>query len=286
MASSPEGRSKPLQGHALPASATGQLCGPALVTSILEDTHPGLPDQSSTKPFDETQLAKGYGWCVRTAAPDDLRAVASLQSEVFYEPSAIPALDGFFFSLFKAELLDNLLRKVRNYPPRRHACLVALLDGQVELRPPPGAPSEGPILGTVDLTAVADSGALCHMEGAEEFLYISGMAVASTHRRLRGATVLLEAAEALAAGWGFKFVALHVHEDNEGARCLYQRAGYVDVASDAIWATTWLGRRRRVLMAKRMAGAGSGDAAPVRHLVGDPVPPAVPGGRKWGPRSI
>lgn len=146
---------------------------------------------------------------------------------------------------------------------------------------PPPAPA-GEILGAVDLTAVADSGSLGHIEGSEEFLYVSGMAIAPTHRRSGGAMALLEAAERLAVMWGFRHVALHVHEDNEGARCLYQRAGYAEISADAVWATTWLGRRRRVLLAKRPAGAaaataaaaGGGEETAVQLL---PPPAAAPG---------
>ncbi|KAK9271380.1 hypothetical protein L1049_026970 [Liquidambar formosana] len=51
--------------------------------------------------------------------------------------------------------------------------------------------------------------------------------------------------------WGFEYLALRAYEDDWGARKLYANAGYKVVSGDPPWLTTWIGRRRRVLLIKR-----------------------------------
>lgn len=66
------------------------------------------------------------------------------------------------------------------------------------------------------------------------------------------ATLLLEACDLRANKWGFDFLALHAYEDDVAARTLYSRAGYKVVALDPPWMSSWVGRKRRVLMAKKI----------------------------------
>ena len=68
------------------------------------------------------------------------------------------------------------------------------------------------------------------------------------------ASALLEAVEKRALEWSFEYLVLHVHEDNIAARRLYQKAGYMAIDLDPVWPTKLLGRKRRVLMAKRTNG--------------------------------
>lgn len=64
------------------------------------------------------------------------------------------------------------------------------------------------------------------------------------------ATALLKACEILSSTWGFDYLALRAYEDDHGARKLYSNAGYRVVSQDPPWTTSWIGRRRRVLMVK------------------------------------
>jgi ribosomal protein S18 acetylase RimI-like enzyme len=150
----------------------------------------------------------------------------------------------------------------------RYACLVA----------EPAA--ERKLVGIVDVTALRDKDVLQHLEGADEYLYISGIAVSKSfrfshsipsgilssnncffmlwqqltisynNRRRKIGSVLLKACDVLSHLWGFECLALRAYEDDMGARKLYTNAGYKVVSSDPQW-VTWIGRKRRVLMIKR-----------------------------------
>lgn len=63
--------------------------------------------------------------------------------------------------------------------------------------------------------------------------------------------MLLKACDLLSVLWGFEYLALRAYEDDFGARKLYTNAGYRVVSGDPQWMTTWIGRKRRVLMIKR-----------------------------------
>ena len=64
--------------------------------------------------------------------------------------------------------------------------------------------------------------------------------------------MLLEGVEKRGLEWGFHYLVLHVYEDNISARKLYQNSGYLALTTDPKWSSSLLGRRRRILMAKRI----------------------------------
>ncbi|GJP51371.1 hypothetical protein CLOM_g10526 [Closterium sp. NIES-68] len=230
-------------------------------------------------------------WRVRMAAREEMKAVADLQAEVFHDPPPAPlsALNAFFLEMFKAELFDNLLHKLKYSPPDRHCILAAQhvsqplpppnpIDGsparealgrKLPASPPAAAAAAAAaasaawpaVVGVVDLTALDDRSVLKHLSGAREYLYLSGMAVHPTLRRESIASVLLGAVERLSLRWDFEYIVLHVHEDNIAARRLYQKAGYLAIDCDSRWTSTLLGMRRRVLLAKRTNGYLSRAAA-------------------------
>ena len=80
-----------------------------------------------------------------------------------------------------------------------------------------------------------------------------GIALCSSppSRRKGIAALLLQSVELVAQAWGFEHLALHVHEDNMGARKLYAQAGYQPLSRDPDWMVRLLGTRRRILLAKR-----------------------------------
>lgn len=65
------------------------------------------------------------------------------------------------------------------------------------------------------------------------------------------ATALLKACDELCIGWGYQYLVLRAHEDDSGARTLYANAGYRVVTGDPVW-VSWIGKRRRVLMIKKI----------------------------------
>ncbi|XVE65386.1 hypothetical protein DITRI_Ditri07aG0176500 [Diplodiscus trichospermus] len=189
-------------------------------------------------------LASEYGWKVRRLEEDqdEIRKVAQIQAEAFHQPMTF--FDDLFFQFFEAEVLAGLIYKLRNSPPSRYACLVA------ESPTDANAESQRKLVGVVDVTALRDKGVLQHLHGAEEYLYVSGLAVSKSFRRRKIGSCLLKACEMLSVLWGFKYLVLRAYEDDFGARTLYANAGYRVVSGDPPWLTSWIGRRRRVLMIK------------------------------------
>ncbi|KAI3464380.1 hypothetical protein Pfo_021043 [Paulownia fortunei] len=189
-------------------------------------------------------LVSNVNWQVRrmVETEDEMRKVANVQAEAFHEPVFL--FDDLFFEFFKAEVLSGLLYRLRNSPPDRYACLVAepTTDPQK---------SQKELVGVVDVTVLREDAVLQHLPGAEEYLYVSGIAVLNKFRRQKVATALLKACDVLSAIWGFEYLVLRAYEDDYGARKLYSNAGFTVVSGDPPWMTTWIGRRRRVLMVKR-----------------------------------
>lgn len=72
----------------------------------------------------------------------------------------------------------------------------------------------------------------------------------SMNRRKKIATVLLKACDMVSIQWGIEYLVLRAYEDDLGARKLYSNAGYRVVSGDPPWMTTWIGRKRRIVMIK------------------------------------
>ncbi|CAD5316971.1 unnamed protein product [Arabidopsis thaliana] len=148
---------------------------------------------------------------------------------------------------YLAEVLSALLYKLKNSPPDRYACLVAEQTSETETL------SSSSVVGVVDVTAQTESSVLRYFPGVEEYLYVSGLAVSKSQRRKKMASTLLKACDVLCYLWGFKLLALRAYEDDAAARNLYSNAGYSVVETDPLWTSTWIGRKRRVLMSKRFS---------------------------------
>ncbi|MEM9247013.1 MAG: GNAT family N-acetyltransferase, partial [Cyanobacteria bacterium P01_F01_bin.153] len=82
---------------------------------------------------------------------------------------------------------------------------------------------------------------------------ISNLAIAEPYRRQGVATALLVECERFAKRWGFTAIYLHVLEDNQAARRLYQGVGYRTESILADWFSRLLGRSRRLLMRKTLS---------------------------------
>ncbi|KAG2632869.1 uncharacterized protein LOC120659798 [Panicum virgatum] len=203
---------------------------------------------ASEEEEEDGYLAREAGWGVRRMGRvgEEMRRVAQVQAEAFHVPVAL--FNDFFFDFFKAEVLSALIYRVRNSPPDRYACLVA------EEAEPASQLSQAPyerIIGVVDCTVQDEDGILKHLQGADEYLYVSGIAVLPSFRRRKVGTALLKACEALGLQWRHRFMVLRAYEDDDGTRGLYAKEGYRVVSRDPDW-VTWVGRRRRVLMIKEL----------------------------------
>uniref|UniRef100_A0A0E0AHV4 N-acetyltransferase domain-containing protein n=1 Tax=Oryza glumipatula TaxID=40148 RepID=A0A0E0AHV4_9ORYZ len=214
-----------------------------------EEEEVGVAGDGGEEDGDEDgYLAREGEWGVRrmVRVGEEMRRVALVQAEAFHVPVAL--FNDVFFDFFKAEVLSALIYRVRNSPPDRYACLVAEeVDATSQI-------SEAPfekIVGVVDCTVQNEADILKNLQGVDEYLYVSGIAVLPSFRRRKVGTALLKACEALALQWRHRFMALRAYEDDDGARGLYSKAGYRVVAKDPGW-VTWVGRRRRVLMIKEL----------------------------------
>ncbi|KAJ0087258.1 hypothetical protein Patl1_07531 [Pistacia atlantica] len=203
----------------------------------------GRENSNNSEEFE--YLVSEFGWKARRLAKEDdeMRKVAAIQAEAFHIP--VLFFDDVFFEFFKAEVLSGLLYKLRNSPPNRYACLVAEPNNEA-------IKSQNKLVGVVDVTVLRDEDVLQRLHGAEEYLYVSGLAVSKTFRRRKIGSVLLKACDMLAIVWGFKYLALRAYEEDYGARKLYSKSGYEVVSGDPPWMSTWIGRKRRVLMIKRV----------------------------------
>ncbi|KAM7509356.1 hypothetical protein LguiA_019809 [Lonicera macranthoides] len=194
-------------------------------------------------------LVSENGWQVRRMVEkeEEMRMVTQVQAQAFHEP--VLFFNDLFFQFFQAEVFSGLLYRLRNSPSDRYACLVAESASNAH------APEQGwKIAGVVDVTVLRDEDVLQHLPaGVNEYLYVSGIAVLSNFRRRKVATTLLKGCEILSLRWGYKYLVLRAYEDDLGARKLYTNAGYEMVSGDPPWTTTWIGRKRRVLMIKRSA---------------------------------
>ncbi|KAE8702815.1 Acyl-CoA N-acyltransferases superfamily protein, putative isoform 2 [Hibiscus syriacus] len=122
---------------------------------------------------------------------------------------------------WKAEVLAGLMYKLRNSPPgSKYACLVA------------ESPSDAKLVGVVDVTALQDDDVLRHLHGAEEYLYVSGLAVSKHFRRRKIGSCLLKACEMLLILWDFKYLVLRAYEDDSSDCTLYVNVGYRVVSGD------------------------------------------------------
>ncbi|XP_022736034.1 uncharacterized protein LOC111289335 [Durio zibethinus] len=224
------------------ASMSSAKAGVKLAVNAVEDNNNSRWKDREDQPF---YLASEYGWKVRRLEEDqyEIRKVAQIQAEAFHQPMAF--FDDLFFQFFEAEVLSGLIYKLRNSPPSRYACLVA------ESSTDANSESQRKPVGVVDVTVLRDEAVLQHLHGAEEYLYVSGLAVSKSFRRRKIGSCLLKACEVLSVLWGFKYLVLRAYEDDFGARTLYTNAGYRVVSGDPPCLTSWIGRRRRVLMIKQ-----------------------------------
>ncbi|KAK4860421.1 hypothetical protein QYF36_023503 [Acer negundo] len=207
-----------------------------------------IKEIDNNKENDESKLdclVSEFGWEVRrlVVEDDEMRRVAFLQAQAFHIPVFL--FNDLFFDFFQAEVFSGLLYKIKNSPPDRYACLVAEPDTNSSRE------SQGKLVGVVDVTVQRDAPVLQHLQGAQEYLYISGLAVSKSFRRRKIASVLLKACDMLAILWGYEYLVLRAYEEDLGAQTLYSKAGYQVVSGDPPWLSSWIGRKRRVLFIKQ-----------------------------------
>ncbi|KFK22754.1 hypothetical protein AALP_AAs39978U000200 [Arabis alpina] len=231
---------------------------PVIVRCASTESITGLSQNGAAAEIELKYVVSQHGWGVRRLNRDDedeIRRVSLVQAEAFHIPLAL--FNDFFFVFFQAEVLSALLYKLKNSTPDRYACLVAEQANETETF------SSSNVVGVVDVTAQTENSVLRHFPGVDEYLYVSGLdvsglavsglAVSEAQRRKKMASTLLKGCDVLCYLWGFKLLALRAYEDDAAARKLYSNAGYNVIATDPLWTSTWIGRKRRVLMTKRIS---------------------------------
>ncbi|GAQ79522.1 hypothetical protein KFL_000320210 [Klebsormidium nitens] len=157
--------------------------------------------------------------------------------------------------MLKAEILDTLLRMRNNSKPGKYFSLVAVPqdDSKPGGRQLENLPS---IVGSVDLILLQKEDVLRFIEGASEYMYVSGMAVHNEYKRQGIGTLLLKGVESKVKALGIQYIALQVYAENHVAQTLYEKAGYQAVHTSSAWALETMlpgtQGKRRVLMIKRM----------------------------------
>ncbi|XP_074279602.1 GCN5-related N-acetyltransferase 10, chloroplastic isoform X2 [Silene latifolia] len=152
--------------------------------ALVQQRAPGLNDVKSEIIIEQTGdmdcLVKEYGWKVRrmVESKGEMKMVALIQAHAFHVPSLF--FDDFFFHYFQAEVLAALYYRLRNSPPDRYACLVAE-HAKEDDASTISLPHQ--LVGVVDITVLRDGDVLRHLEGAQEYLYVSGIAVPDNYRK-------------------------------------------------------------------------------------------------------
>ena len=190
------------------------------------------------------------GRVVRFCRARELRAVAALQAEAFYDPVmgravGFTPLDAPLRAYFELDVLGALRKKYAYAAMGRFAPLVMESE-------------EGRLIGAIELSVQRDFEVMRALEDVrgstrdDEYAYLSCMCVDEDFRGQRIATSLVRAGEKVAITWGFNLTTLHVYEENDAALRAYERCGYKVL--DRPFRTPYdvVKNQRKLLMAKRV----------------------------------
>jgi len=156
---------------------------------------------------------------IRQALIHELINVVSLRVDAFYPE--LKHVTSFHM---------RILEKLRYRADQGAVCLIAILNDKIVPRLHLHMPSLVPqVLGSVEISPSDFRNTTMESIGHERKLYAMDLAVRSGVRRMGIATHLLNAAEAYALQNSYQEIYLHVETDNEAARNLYRKNGYIEV---------------------------------------------------------
>jgi ribosomal protein S18 acetylase RimI-like enzyme len=186
---------------------------------------------------------------VRAAESADLDALADLLTNCFHDRSG---WFGWLHPFFRMGIYEDLRIRIRR-SPQEYRCWIAIAGPHrpstaIAVAPSHALPNE--LVGTVELSA--RSSMPLGWNGGR-YPYIANLAVRPDCRRRGVAKQLLAICEATAQEWGFQDIYLHVLDDNQAARRLYERLGYRCVPAIAAPWPWSLGRPQRLFLHKRLA---------------------------------
>ncbi|MGD1858557.1 MAG: GNAT family N-acetyltransferase [Leptolyngbyaceae cyanobacterium] len=141
----------------------------------------------------------------------DLSAIAEVLVGSFYPPLG---WQRWLYPIFRFSIYEDLKQRAR--AGHEHYCCLAAIA-------PDRQSHQSAVVGTIELTQRPSN--MWTFQRSHQ-LYLSNLAVKTSHRRQGVASRLLQAAESQALSWGFRELSLHVMTDNTRARQLYQKLGY------------------------------------------------------------
>lgn len=211
----------------------------ALKSSLLNTLR--IVDLPSSTPFGQYSLGRSQpssSLTIRAAQGSDLIHMADLLAESFHSRSGLMS---WFYPLFRLGIYEDLRNRLRQ-SSSNFACLVA-----IETHPTLSTPA---VVGTVELGTQPPS--LWEFRQAQNYLYVSNLAIKPDWRRRGIAQKLLLSCEDTALAWGYRDLFLHVLEKNHAARNLYAKLGYRIEQTEASWDSWLLGRSRRLFLHKAL----------------------------------
>jgi ribosomal protein S18 acetylase RimI-like enzyme len=173
---------------------------------------------------------------IRNAHPKDIQELAEILTQSFY---SFRGLLSWLYPLLKLGVYEDLRTRINSYNSH-YSCLVAISTT---------VDRESEVAGTVEI-AVRSS---CFWSAnAEQYPYISNLAVKTTNRRQGIARQLLRKCEQIALNWGFSEICLHVLEDNHQAKQLYFTSGYRIKQVEFSLLDYAIARPKRLLLCKHL----------------------------------
>lgn len=204
----------------------------------------------SASPHEPEQFSKPFPFHIRAARHQDLPDLAEVLASSFHRQDG---LGGWIYPLFRMGIYQDLKNRLRTVG-KHYACLVAVYQplSRQAIRAMMQAPGKegfhtSAIAGTVELTIRT-----MWYPNNMRYLYVSNMAVRADYRRQGIALQLLETCDRTALDWGFHDLYLHVLEENDSARKLYQKAGYQLCRTETVPGLFMFHQSRQLLLRKRL----------------------------------
>ncbi|MGK7891915.1 MAG: N-acetyltransferase family protein [Leptolyngbyaceae cyanobacterium] len=156
---------------------------------------------------------------IRDAQLADIPTLSGLLVQSF-NPDMDEGLGRWLQPLLRLSIQADLQQRFRLHQQQanQYCCMVAVCS-QVPDRVNPA----GEVIGTVEMSRRYQ---YIWPSWSQGYTYIANLAVRPRYRRQGIAASLLQACEEVALRWGFSHLQLHVREDNQAARYLYEQVGY------------------------------------------------------------
>ncbi|WP_083583054.1 GNAT family N-acetyltransferase [Phormidesmis priestleyi] len=169
---------------------------------------------------------------IRPVEQQDLSEIAGILAKSFHLQ---PEFMRWLIPVMRMGIYEDLRNRLKSAPPH-YSCLVAL--------------DQDDLIGTVEVGLRSFNP---WQPRTSQYAYLSNLAVRSECRRKGAAMQLLEACDRVVLSWGFEDIYLHVLENNQSAKHLYEKSGYRLQDTDAGLTTWLLGQPRRLFLHKRLA---------------------------------